>query len=300
MNCGLFLILALMPFPAMDEPEAVYLKRTAASWASDLPNSDVRIRRAALFALGKLGKAALPHLGQLKPLLLNDPDAAIRSSAASTLGELGPWAGNEVVTILMLSWDKEKELTVRRQLALALGKQGERASIAEPLLSKALDEKDALLRQQSAWAIGQAGKCTEPTLAKLMSLCTDAETGVRREAIGALGNCGTLAQEAIPLLTRALGDSDSRVQEQATLALRKMGSLAQTSIPSLLSIAENKAAERSLRQAALISIETIWPTGWKAPEAWTRLQTLTQTADDEAVKTTAQEVEKKVAVMRQK
>ena len=57
--------------------------------------------------------------------------------------------------------------------------------------------------------------------------------------------------------------------------------------------------ETSLRQAALITIETIWPTGLKEPASWTRLQALAKSSGDEAVKATAQQAEKKVSVLRQ-
>lgn len=299
MFCSVFLILGLCWFTTVDEPD-LYLKRSAASWAHDLTQSEARVRRASLFALGKLGKSAVPFIGQIKTVLLSDGDAGIRGAAASTLGELGAWAGPDIVTILLQSGAQEKDLAVRRPLALAWGKLGAQAVRAEPLLVKALDETDPVLKQNSAWALGQLGSYSEPTLLKLMSLGNDADAGVRREVVTALGNVGSQAQEAIPLLTRALGDPDSRVQEQAALALRKMGALAQSSISALLTLAENQQADRALRQTALLSIETIWPTGLKAPDAWSRLQALAQHTRDEAVQQSAQQAEKKVAAMRQK
>ena len=177
-------LLLLLLGQAGTAPETgdTYLKRSAASWAMDLNQSEAKARRAAAFALGKLGKHALQHLAALKTLLVNDRDASVRGAVADTLGELALQAGGEIAGALVEAFEKERDITVRRSLALALGKAGERASTAEPLLLKALDETDAGLRQNAAWALGQLGKAAEPAIPRLIKALTDAEVGVRSEA----------------------------------------------------------------------------------------------------------------------
>ena len=137
--------------------EDIYLKRSAASWAMDLNHAEAKARRAAAFALGKLGKHAVPHVPQLKTLLLNDSDASVRGTIAGTLGELTSHAG-EIAGTLMPAFEKERDIVVRRALALALGKVGERAGAAETQLRKALDDPDPGLRQNAAWAWGNSAK----------------------------------------------------------------------------------------------------------------------------------------------
>lgn len=278
--------------------EETYLKRTAESWSSDLKNQDAKTRRAAAFAMGKLGKHALPYVDNLKIIVQQDHDAGVRSAGAISLGELGSLAAGEIASVVIQAFEKEKELGVRRALALAIGKVGERAGSAEPLLRKALDDPDAALRQNAAWSLGQLGKAAEPAIARLITALADSETGVRAEAAQALGNLGALAEEAVSPLTRALADRDARVQEQAVLALRRIGPLAASSIASLLTVAESTRAEASLRQAALITIESIWPTGLKEPASWDRLQRLAKSEKDAAVKAAAQQAEKKISTLR--
>ena len=161
-----------------------------------------------------------------------------------------------------------------------------------------LDEPDADLRQNAAWALGQLGKAAELAIPRLMTALSDPQASVRAEVAQALGNLGPLAQEAVPLLTRSLADSDSHVQEQCVMALRKMGPLAASAIASLLTLAESSKAETTLRQSALITIESIWPTGLKERASWSRLQTLAQSANEVAVKTAAQQAEKKISTLR--
>jgi HEAT repeat protein len=293
------LMILLLGVAGGQEPEDTYLKRSAASWAKDLSHAEAKARRAAAFALGKLGKHAAPFINQLKTLLLSDTDPSVRGAIAGTLGELASLAVDEIAGTLGQAFGKEQNIVVRRALALALGKTGERGKTMEPQLRKALDDPDPGLRQNAAWALGQFGKAAEPAIPRLMTALADADVGVRAEAAQALGNLGPLAQDAIPQLVRGLNDGDARVQEQSVLALRKMGPLASSGISSLLGLAESNKVDIALRQAALITIETIWPTGLKEPASWMRLQALAKSAGDEAVKATAQQAEKKISVLRQ-
>jgi len=284
--------------PGSLHQEETYLKRTAASWSNDLKHHDAKTRRAAAFALSRLGKSAIPFVNSLQTLLQQDKDVSVRSACASSLGDLGPMAANEIVPILIKSIDREKELVVRRALALALGKVGEQASVSEPLLRKLLEEPDAGLRQNAAWALGQLGQAAEPAIPRLMTALNDQQASVRAEVAQSLGNLGPLASEAVPFLTRSLTDSDSHVQEQCIIALRRMGPLAASAIASLLTLAESPKAEASLRQSALITIESIWPTGLKEPASWSRLQALALSANEITVKAAAQQAEKKISSLR--
>lgn len=278
--------------------EEVYLKRTAASWSTELQHQDAKTRRAAVFAIGKLGKSALPYVGTLKSLLQQDQEVSVRSACATSLGELGALAVNEIAPSLLLAFEKEKQISVRRTVALALGKLGDQAASGEPLLRKALSDSDAALRQNAAWSLGQLGKAAEPAISALMVTLNDPDAGVRAEAAQALGNLGSLAEESIPSLQGVLTDRDARVQEQAIIALRRMGPLAASSIASLLSIAETTKGEATIRQAALITIESIWPTGLKEPASWNRLQSLAQSEKDALVKAAAQQAVKKIGPLR--
>lgn len=294
----LFFYILFVVQTSNSKEDDLYLKRTAASWSNDLNHQDAKTRRAAAFAMGKLGKHALPYVNTLKILLQQDQEVSVRSACATSLGELGPLAAGEIAPVVIQAFDKEKQLSARRSLALALGKIGDQAGPAEPLLRKALTDSDSALRQNAAWSLGQLGKAGEPAIAELIVALSDPEAGVRAEATQALGNLGPVAEESIASLQRVLADRDARVQEQAVIALRRMGPLAASSISSLLTLAETTKAESTLRQAALITIESIWPTGLKEPASWNRLQTLARSEKDAAVKAAAQQAEKKIGSLR--
>lgn len=299
MKCVVFMILAWCQGSASSDPSETYLKRSAASWVQDLNHAQPKTRRAAAFALGKLGKHSLPHLAKMKSMVQSDTDAGVREALASTLGELAALAPTEIAATMIPAFTKETDVNVRRSMAIALGKAGEASAGAVPLLRKALEDADAGLRRNAAWALGHLGKASEPAIPQLIKTLTDTDAGVRAESAQALGNLGPVAEEAIPGLVKALNDGESQVQEQAILAVRKMGPLASSAIGSLLTIAESTKVETGQRQAAIISIEAVWPTGLKEPASWRRLQELAKGANEELVKATAQQAEKKVGILRQ-
>lgn len=278
--------------------EGTYLKRNAASWAGDLQHQDVRVRRAAAYALGKLNKHTLPYINSLNKVLLQDTDATVRASVANTLGELGGLAPTEVTAGLKQSMEKEKEVAVQRAVVLALGKQGQQAASVEAQIRAFLSHSDVNLRKNAAWTLGQLGPVAEASIPALIKAISDSDASVRAEAISSLGNLGTLAQDAIPGIVNGLSDKESLVQEQSILAIRKMGPAASAGISPLLSVAESDQKQITLRQAALVSLEAIWPTGHKDPASWQRLQALAQSSPSE-LQSTAQRTEKKISAIRQ-
>ena len=297
--CIVFMILLGLQGTRVSEAPDTYLKRPASSWVMDLSHAQAKTRRAAAFALGKLGKHSLPYVNQLKSLLQSDADAGVREAAAGTLGELVSLAPTEIIGSLLASVGKENDLAVRRTLVLSIGKAGEAAAAAEPVLRQTLEQADAGLRRNAAWSLGQLGKTSSRAIDALIKALSDQETDVRSEAVAALGNLGTIASEAIGPMIKTLHDGEHQVVEQGVLALRKMGPVAVGSISSLLDIAEADKHAVSLRQSALITVETVWPTGHKENTSWNRLQGLARNAKDEMVKAAAQQAEKKIGAVRQ-
>lgn len=99
------------------------------TWVTD-PSTQVRARAAE--ALGRLrSTAAVPHLAALAA----DPNATVREVAAFALGQTP-----ESEAAIVKRWNLEGEPTIRRALAVALGKQG--GVPAVDLLLSALDEPE--------------------------------------------------------------------------------------------------------------------------------------------------------------
>jgi HEAT repeat protein len=299
------LLLGLLAFLAVqadvqgiaDEP-GKYLNRTAASWAEDLQHAAARNRRAAAFALGRLGSAALAHLPVLRKTLLSDQDSSVRGAVAATLGELGTLSPGGAVPALVQSLDQDTDLAVKRAVAEALGKLGDRAGAAQPALTRALQSKDPGLRQHAAGALGRLGRAAMPAEAALAALLDDPEAEVRRRAVTALGNLGSDAEDALSPLIKSLSDRDPGVREAGIVALRQLGGRAFAATESLLRLAEDPAQPAALRLAALVTVEQVWPTGPKAAPLWDRLTRLAERDPLAEVKRQAEEALRKIAPRR--
>jgi HEAT repeat protein len=279
--------------------EEKYLQRTASSWAEDLLQSSPAKRRAAAFALGRLGVHALPHLSRLKQIAQQDPESSVRSAVATALGELGAFSASEIVPVLIAMMEKDKSPVVQRAAIMALGKLGDRAALAEPSLRSILKDADPGKRQNAALALGELGKAAVPAVPALTEALEDADANVRRDVVRSLGNLGALAQEAIPSLAKHLQDKNAQVQEDVVLVLRQFGPLAASALPSLLELAESQAQSVALRKSVLVTIEQVWPQGQKEPLAWKRLERIAQETKPQEVKQAANEALKKIAKLRE-
>lgn len=130
------------------------------------PDSD--LRRTAAKELGELGseaRAAVPELSKA----LRDRDLFVRRFAAEALGQIGPDAKAAVPALAMAMNDERKEV----QLAAveALGKLGPDSIAA---LTSALKDtnKDPTVRKKAAQALGKAGlraRSAVPALADVLS-----------------------------------------------------------------------------------------------------------------------------------
>lgn len=103
-------------------------------------------------AIEKVSASGDPEALDLLAPLLQDPDPAVRCSAAAALAEVGgPAAAHLLINQLL----HERELTVRREIADAAMRLDREHTV--PPLTAALDDEDALVRQEAAWAIRKIG-----------------------------------------------------------------------------------------------------------------------------------------------
>lgn len=179
------------------EPARSFLGKSAAEWAKELAEGGPPERRAAAFALGKLGDTsggALDHLTNA----LTDGEAAVRDAAAFALGEVAAAGHEEAV------WDRagvllrrslgDGDWRVRRSAAFALGSCGAMARSAAAALAGALEDPEATVRRNAAWALGRVvkGSRDPAAVAKLVAvLGRSAEDAlVLRDVAGALREIG--------------------------------------------------------------------------------------------------------------
>lgn len=205
-----------------------FLGKSTQQWLSELESRDAKTRRAAAFALGKLGVDAYDGVPRLTRAL-NDADATVREAAAFALAEIGPAAGSEPVESLAKLLLGDKDPQVRRSAACALGSLGPTNVPSTTSLRKALHDPEAVVRQNAAWALGQLSRSApgQPdlgfgtgTISELSHALADRDPVVRRDAAEALGTIGRRAHGSLQALVKSFRqDGDAVVRKTALSAM---------------------------------------------------------------------------------
>jgi HEAT repeat protein len=220
-----------------------FLGKDPYHWIDQLKSKSPTARRAAAFALGKLGTAAYYTRQGVKPLVEclgeRESDAEVRDAAAYSLGEIGmslrkypregATAWDAAGGALMQALARDKDARVRRSAACGIGGFGKAAVAARDRLRTALKDDSPGVRQNAAWALGQLGKeDAEETLQALTQVFADADPQVRRDAAAAVGEIGRLrdaggqafANPAVaPLLQMFHKEKDDTIRKVALDAL---------------------------------------------------------------------------------
>lgn len=261
---GLALALGTGVGPAQAQG-AFYLGKGLRTWADELGRSDAASRRAAAFALGKLGSRANAELPQLLKLLQGDKDAAVRETAAWAVGEVckgnrGAAEGGTVLPALTQAVAKDPDPLVRRSAAVALGNVGldvealeeglkdtnqtirkgaeqllKQVKAAQGALEQCLTDGNPAVRQNAAWALGQLKADSVTPLRQMLR--KEDDTTVLRDTAKAVGQLGDKGHAALPELLLATQHKNTEVKKAA------LGSLV------LLVNSEDKEAYGPLQQA---------------------------------------------------
>jgi HEAT repeat protein len=230
-----FLFVAMLVCATVAAPGSLhaqeFLGKRLEKWREDLTDKDAKVRRGAVFALGKFPDSA----NRVVPLLLQriseDNDPGVRDAAATALGDLmraySPeksddadlrithWKSAEPV--LRRALEKEGDAAARRGELYAVGSFGPSASSLADLVRMKLKANDPSTRQNAAWALGRMGAKAADAVDALIDCLKDKEALVRRDAATALGDIGLpAAQEAVrPLLALVENEPDDVVLRTA-------------------------------------------------------------------------------------
>lgn len=148
------------------------------------------------------------------------------------------------------------------------------ADSTKELLDK-LKDKDATVRRNAADALGQnADKEAIPALIKALA---DEDLYVRRFAAQALGKIGPDAKDAVPGLSKLVKDEHKQVAEAAAEALGKIGGAA--AIKPLIEAVEDKAGSSMSRRRAIQSLGAMGPDAKPAVSALLGVVTAKPTAN---------------------
>lgn len=160
--------------------------------------------------------AAVPQL----TMLLHDPDADIRRTAAQALGKIG----NSRAVGALIEGVSDQDPSVRESAAWALGRLSDadeavRNLAGAPLVGLLEDPSVAVIHAAAA-ALGQVG-AAEPVVMRLVDQLRHRDPETRRGAARALG--GLEAVAAGPALLKALDDDEAGVRQEALAALGELG-----------------------------------------------------------------------------
>lgn len=217
-------------------------------------DKEPRVKRASAFALGCLGRSALPAAANLKTAL-KDANASVRQNAAWALGQIGKEAGETVGGLVDLLGDANA--LVRRDAAGALGAMQGAAGADDavaPLLQVLAKDKDEVVRKTTLESLARlAGpKHKDAPTAGLERLLEDREPETQLNAALVLAQIGgPKALPAIEALRKALKDKDASTTALASAALGRLGPDAAPAVVDLANALKGSADETTRRNAAL-------------------------------------------------
>ena len=205
---------------------------TVSQLIAGLRDTDESVRLNSAYALGGMGKSAVPALMQA---LKEEAEALAETNLAKTAAN--PQGGNPAdlysaqaltevgqssVPALISALD-DTSWPTRAAAADTLGNLGSLAEEAVPGLIQGLRDKNSWVRRNAAEALGTIAAPAEDIVPALMQVSGDSEMLVRLNAVMALAKIGQSADGIVPTLAGRLGDEDRYVRYYAAAVLQQIG-----------------------------------------------------------------------------
>ncbi|MFM9960306.1 MAG: HEAT repeat domain-containing protein [Planctomycetaceae bacterium] len=193
-----------------------------------LDDGDGAIRSTAATAIGNLGAEAIPAVPQLLAQLKNDSHKEARETAARALGRIGKAAPDEkrLVAPLRIATQEDADPVTRVVAHGALAMLDVELEKQIASLRKYLHDEAALVRMKAAHALGMIGlpaKAAAPEIVEVLKLETDPHR--RGYVARALGNTGDPA--SLPVLQAALEkETDPGAQGEMRGAVSRLKAIA--------------------------------------------------------------------------
>jgi len=235
---------------------------TAAALTQALSDPEASVRKSAASALGKVGSAQ----DAAGPLLtaLGDKDADVRAAAAGALGLLRP-SDPAVVPALHERAKGEGYLPARLAAFAALGRLGDRATVAVPTLIDALKESDSPLGSPHEFAVVALKAIGPPTLPAVTEALGRPEPRTRIGSLKILAGLGAAARPAVPEVEKRLADEDPLVGLEAVHALWVIERNTERTIGAALK--HLRTTETDQRKRGQIRAKAIYILGEVGPDA---------------------------------
>ncbi len=174
---------------------------------------------------------------------LGDDNTAVRSRAADDLGRLGESAAEAIPLLIQALCDVYEP--VRLNAAYALGSIG---ASAVPKLIETLGVEDPIMRRMAAYALAAVGEPAVPALSEALQHTEDV---VRVEAAYALAQIGNPAVSAIPALMERTKGECVEVRRYLTEAFGGLGPIAAPAVPVLTDMVASDEDDQARFEAAL-------------------------------------------------
>jgi HEAT repeat protein len=172
---------------------------------ADLKSAEVAVRQSAIGSL--VHSDISPKLLAEMRTALDDRDGAVRSTAATAIGNLGT-AAVPAVPQLILGLKKDPVKEARETAARALGRIGkavpDEKSLIEPLRVASQDDADPVTRVVAHGALAMIDVEVPQQIASLRKYLHHDEALVRMKASHALGMLGAAAKVAAPEIVNVL------------------------------------------------------------------------------------------------
>ncbi len=192
-----------------------------------LDDRDGAVRSTAATAIGNLGAAAIPAVPQLIAVLKNDPFKEARETAARALGRIGKAAPDEksVINPLRVASQDDADPVTRVVAHGALAMIDVEVAQQITSLRKYLHHDEALVRMKASHALGMLGpaaKAAAPEIVNVLKLETDHHR--RGYVARALGS--TADPASLPVLEAALEkETDPGAQGEMRGAIARLKAL---------------------------------------------------------------------------
>ena len=200
---ALALIALGTPVSSAADTNPEYNGKKLSEWEDMLRmEQNARLRRVALISMGQIASDNALDSALVRKIMVAvgralkmDNTASVRRQAAEVVNAMAVKLLEDIKNsdtasvILDLSENLrvEKDTEVRREVAVALGRFGEKSKGAATTLADVLTDKDPATRAAAADALGRIGVGAGAAADALILLLKDADKGVRAAAIFALG-----------------------------------------------------------------------------------------------------------------
>lgn len=250
------------------------------------PPDEVTSKLGALHALRTLGTNGVPALGAVSHVYLEQPNVAVASMAAQTLGQMGTSALPTLIAALddgdynnrslacqvLATFHTNAGPAVPRLERIAGDEIGPIASMAfytlsrigeaaVPALTNLLLNKNATVRSQALYALANIGARGESTEEAILAATEDANAEVRWRAMEAVFSLNSNGGRVLEVLQKGLGDEDPRVRGAAANGMGHRPRVARENLAGLRKLLADESPEVRAKAAFAVGQTGEWGVG---------------------------------------